>query len=152
MKLTIQGNQSVFFLCEFEVRKHPKALLGRRYVSLLCRHSQIRGHHRVRQCQLIHLTVCMSSKNLQTFSPKVHSLPWYHISQSITEANDYDNFNLHSVALLFFSPQWPALILLSAEETYHVTSLLQTGKILVWEVKCTLPITHRWRCMLSFIF
>ncbi len=85
---------------------------------------QIRGHHRVRRCQLIHHAGCISSKNPHRhFPPKACSLPWYH-TQSIHYRGGWQRqFNLHTVAsLFFFSAMTSSIyspIALSAQETYH---------------------------------
>lgn len=89
--------------------------------------------------------LCISSKNPphRQFPPKACSLPWYHSSHTITEAIDGGDL-IHTTASMVILAMTGGTYPLIAQEACHVTSLLQTGKMLVWEVKFFLPDTHRY--------
>lgn len=70
-------------------------------------HRQIKGHHWVRRCQLIHHISSKKNPN-RHFPPRACSLPWYHI-QPIHYRDDWQRrFNLHTLASLVFFMLWPA--------------------------------------------
>lgn len=102
-------------------------------------HGQIRGQKRVRRCQLIH-----------------HTLSSHSVTEGIEDGDLTQT--VASVVILAMTSGFYPLIVLSAQETHSVTSLLDTGKMLVWEVKLTnfgdpFPplLTHRYRnaCYIS---
>lgn len=108
-------------------RRHP--VVDFNFCSVDMEHRQIRGHHWVRRYQLIHHI--SSKKNPHRhFPPGLAHYRDTTSSQSITETTDNDDLIYTLWPHSFFhalTSSIYSLIVLSAQETYHVTSLLQTG-------------------------